>query len=102
MPYYPLSDEVMKRIIRLKLKKIGNRFAEHHRAAFSYDDKVVETVAARCTEADTGARNVDNILTGSMLPELANEVLAKMAEGATITKAHVSVGADGGFTYAIS
>jgi type VI secretion system protein VasG len=101
VPYYPLSDEVMRKIIKLKLKKVGNRFTDNHRAAFSYDEKVVDTVAARCTEADTGARNVDNILTGTMLPELAMEVLAKMAEGVTITKAHVGVGPDGGFTYTI-
>ena len=93
---------MIRRIIKLKLKKIGSRFKEQHRAEFGYDDAVVDTVAARCTESDTGARNVDHILTGSMLPDLANEVLARMASGKEIKKAHVKVGADGAFAYDIS
>ncbi len=76
VPYYPLDDDVMKKIIRLKLGKIAQRVRENHRADFSYDDQLVDTIAARCTEVDTGARNVDHILTQTLLPEMSGEFLA--------------------------
>ena len=34
VPYYPLGDEVLKKIIELKLKQIGDRLRENHKAAF--------------------------------------------------------------------
>ncbi|MCV4677847.1 hypothetical protein OFC08_33775, partial [Escherichia coli] len=60
--YYPLPDEVLGSIIRLKLERIAARVRDHHRAEFLYDDSLVEAVLARCTEVDAGARNVDHIL----------------------------------------
>ncbi|HEX8405737.1 MAG TPA: hypothetical protein VF670_14040, partial [Duganella sp.] len=67
----------------------------------TYDEALVEAVLARCTEVDSGARNVDNILNGSLLPEVAESVLAKMAEGSTISKIKVSADKKGQFKYTI-
>lgn len=102
VPYYPISDEILRLIIRLQLKKIKQRIADNHRAEFSYDDSVIETVAKRCTDVDSGARNVINILNGTLLPEMAGEVLARMASGEGIKKVHVSVGDGEKFVYDIS
>ena len=68
VPYYPISDDILRLIVKLQLKKIENRIRDNHNAQFSYDDAVIETVAKRCTDVDSGARNVYNILTGSLLP----------------------------------
>jgi type VI secretion system protein VasG len=59
-------------------------------------------VLARCTEVDSGARNVDNILNGTLLPEIAEAVLARMAEGAAIERIEVGADQNGDFTYAIA
>jgi type VI secretion system protein VasG len=101
VPYYPLTDDVMKRIIRLKLGKVAKRVAEHYRARFDYTPELVDTIAARCTEVDTGARNVDHILTRSLLPEMSAAFLARMAEGQAIGQVRISVDAQGGFAYEI-
>ncbi len=101
VPYYPLTDEVMRSICRLQLGRIARRIAEHYRASFSYTDDVVASIVSRCTEVDTGARNVDHILTRSMLPEMSATFLARMAEGNTIRKVEVGVAEDGSFTYAL-
>ena len=101
VPYYPLSDDVMKQIIRLQLGRISRRMKENHKAAFTYDDDLVANIAGRCTEVDSGARNVDAIMTRTLLPELSQEFLARMAAGEAITKAHVSVDDKGGFIYTI-
>ncbi|HCA56645.1 MAG TPA: type VI secretion system ATPase TssH [Blastocatellia bacterium] len=102
VPYYPISDEILRLIIKLQLGKIKNRIADNHGAQFSYDDAVIETVASRCTDVDSGARNVYNILTGTMLPDMSGEVLSRMAAGESIKKVHVGVGGDGNFEYSIS
>jgi type VI secretion system protein VasG len=102
VPYYPITDDVMRKIIELQLGKIRSRLQENNRAQFSYDDALVTAIAQRCTEVESGARNVDHILTRTLLPEISREFLARMAEGQAITKVHVSVGADGGFRYEIA
>jgi type VI secretion system protein VasG len=98
-PYFPIKDEIMKKIIRLKLGKIVRRVAENHRAVLGYDEALVQEVANRCTEVSSGARNVDNILTNTLLPELSREILARMAEGREIRKLQVGIGTDGNFSY---
>jgi type VI secretion system protein VasG len=102
VPYYPIADDSMRRIIELQLSRIQTRLREHNRAQFSYDDALVTAIAQRCTEVESGARNVDHILTRTLLPELSREFLARMAEGQAITKVHVSVDGDGGFRYEIA
>lgn len=102
VPYYPLSDEVMRQIIRLQLGRIGARLAENHRAEFSYDDALVQAIAARCTEVESGARNVDHILTRTLLPEVSREFLTRMAEGRAIKKVHVTADPQGQFVYQIN
>ncbi len=102
VPFYPIADDVLAQIIRLKLAKIARRVAENHKAIFSHDDALVEAVLARCVEADSGARNVDNILSGTLLPEISESVLARMAEGAAIARIKVGVSKKGGFSYKVS
>ncbi len=101
VPYYAITDGVLERIIRLKLDRIAARVATNHRARFSYDAKLVEAVLARCTEVDTGARNVDHILNGTLLPEIAENVLSRMAEGAPIAAIKVSAAKSGDFRYTL-
>ena len=100
IPYYPVRDEILKQIIRLKLSKIERRLLENHRTRLEYEDALVDEVARRCTEVESGARNIDNILTNTLLPEVSRTILARMAEGAAPAAIRVSVGANGAFEYA--
>jgi type VI secretion system protein VasG len=102
IPYFPIRDENLRRIIKLKLAKIQRRLMETHHVPLEYDDALVQQVAERCTEVESGARNVDNILTNTLLPEISRELLERMASGGRIGSIHVGVDADGNFTYAIA
>jgi type VI secretion system protein VasG len=99
IPYFPIRDEALKKIIVLKLAKIQRRLQESHRVALTYDTALVDEVARRCTEVESGARNVDNILTNTMLPEISTQILGKIAEGIKPDAVHVAVGENGEFTY---
>ena len=99
IPYYPVRDEALKQIIRLKLGKIQRRLLENHKIKLTYDDAFLEAVASRCTEVESGARNVDNILTNSLLPDISRKILGGMAEGEKMNSIHVGVGEEGDFIY---
>jgi type VI secretion system protein VasG len=99
IPYFPIRDEALKKIIVLKLAKIQRRLQESHRVALTYDAALVDEVARRCTEVESGARNVDNILTNTMLPEISTQILGKIAEGLKPDAVHVAVGENGEFAY---
>ncbi|MDE2515730.1 MAG: type VI secretion system ATPase TssH [Rhodospirillales bacterium] len=101
VPYFPLAPDVIRRIVVLQLGRIRDRVAASYKAAFEYEEAVAEAIAARSTETASGARSIEHILSGTLLPELATRVLAHMAEGGTVNGIRVGVGADGGFTYAL-
>jgi type VI secretion system protein VasG len=99
VPYAPLGDSAIRNIVSLKLAKVQQRFQDNHRAALTYADALVAAIAARCREVDSGARNVDHILTQTLLPELAGALLERMARGEPCTGVHVSCDATGSFLY---
>lgn len=101
IPYYPLGDEDLMKICVINMNRIKKRVKEHYNAEFSYDEDVLLNIVARSQEVDTGARNIENILTRTMLPAIAAECLARMANNDDIRKIHIGATEEGGFTYTI-
>lgn len=101
IPYYPLGDEDLMKICQINMRRIEKRIRQSYNAQFSYDEDVLLHIVARSQEVDTGARNIENILTRSMLPELASECLSRMANGEEIKSVHVGCTDEGKFTYQI-
>jgi type VI secretion system protein VasG len=99
IPYFPIRDDVMVRIIHLKLGKIRRRLQEVHRVQMVYDDTLVAEVARRCTEVESGARNVDNILTNTLLPEVSRLLLSSLAVGEKPERITVGLSSGGDFQY---
>jgi type VI secretion system protein VasG len=98
IPYYPLSDEMLGRIVRLQLGRIKKRVEARYKIPFEVDDDVVKLVVSRCTESESGGRMIDAILTNTMLPDISREFLTRMLEGKPIERVTVSV-SDGNFAY---
>jgi type VI secretion system protein VasG len=101
VPYYPIGDKNMRLIIKLKLDRIGKRMLENRNVVFLYGNDVVEGIAKRCTDVDSGARNVDHILTNTLLPDMSRELLSRMAAGTKIKEIRVALVGDG-FKFKIS
>ncbi len=100
VPYFPITDENMRLIVRLKLDRVVKRMQENRNIAFEYSDELIESIASRCTEVDSGARNVDHILTNTLLPEMSKEILTRMAKGEQIKEVKVAIDGEG-FNYDI-
>jgi type VI secretion system protein VasG len=101
VPYFPLSPEIIRQIVELQLGRISRRVQESYGAKFAWDKELVDVIAARCTETSSGARNVEKILSRTLLPELSAEVLSRLAEGTAINGMTVGVDTAGSFQYHI-
>jgi len=102
VPFYTIDSSVMGDIVRLKLNKVVSRVENSQKLQMSYSDQVVSTIAQRCTEVETGARNVDHIINGSLLPQLATEILENMGEENTYTHLSLDIDEQDGFTLTFS
>ena len=100
VPYFPITDENMRLIVKLKLDRIVKRMQENRNIAFEYGNELIESIASRCTEVDSGARNVDHILTNTLLPDMSREILTRMAVGEQIKEVKVAIDGEG-FTFDI-
>ena len=98
VPYYPISKEVLHRIIKLNLSKVEKRVKANHKVPFTYDNSVPDLIAQRCTELERGARMVDAMITNTILPEIGREFLNRLANGTPAQKIHVNA-KDGNFAY---
>jgi type VI secretion system protein VasG len=101
VPYFPLAEAVIRQIAGLQLARIRRRVWDSYRAELTYDEAVADTIAARCTESSSGARNVESILSRTILPELSAGVLSRLADGAQITRVKIDVERDGSFRHTI-
>jgi type VI secretion system protein VasG len=95
VPYYPITDKNMRLIVRLKLNRIARRMRENRNVSFLYDEGLIENIAGRCKEVESGARNADHILTNTLLPEMSKELLSRMARGEQIKEINVSIEGEG-------
>lgn len=98
IPYYPLSDEVVRVITRLQLGRISDRISSNYGVPFNYSDDVIDYVVERCTELESGGRMIDAILTNTLLPDASRGLLERQLNGEDIKKLEVNVSGEG-FSY---
>ncbi|MEN9395566.1 MAG: hypothetical protein RLZ81_96 [Pseudomonadota bacterium] len=99
IPYYPLTPDMLAKIVKLQLERIKKRVAQNHGVPFEYTDAVVKLVVARCNDTESGGRAIDAILTNTVLPTISIEYLKRLAAGGAIHRVALDV-ANSDFTYA--
>ncbi len=102
VPYYPIGASVMADIVRLKLKSLGRRLMKSHKMELVLSDHVIRGIASLCTEAETGARNIDQLMNQALLPRISQKILTQMADGALPKQLVVGIDAEGYFTFEFS
>jgi len=101
VPYYPIRDEALQQIVELKLEKIKRRMSENHKIDLTYHKAVVDEIVRLCVEVESGARNIDNVVTNTLLPDLSRRLLTSIAESRKLAAVHVGWGPDNGFEYTL-
>jgi type VI secretion system protein VasG len=91
IPYYPLSDDMLGKIVKLQLDRIKKRVEARYKIPFTYSDDVVKLVVSRCTESESGGRMIDAILTNTMLPDISREFLGRMMQEQVVERVQVDV-----------
>ena len=81
VPFFPLKADAIGRIVKLKLGRVADRLQQSHKMKVDWDDVIVDRITERCTEVETGARNIDHIIQGSLLPLMSTQILQRMADG---------------------
>jgi type VI secretion system protein VasG len=99
VPYFPLSDDVLRQIVKLQLERIRRRVVENYKVQCAYDPALIEMIAERCKEAESGARNIESILSRGLLAELSGQILSRLADGSNIQKVDISIAGDGNFRF---
>ena len=102
VPYLPLSQDIIRNITRLQMDRIRNRISAAHKTTFEYDENVIEHIASLCNDTASGARNIENILTRTLLPEMSMSILEALANDAKISRIFASLDGKGNFSYEIS
>ena len=97
LPYYPLADDVLKSIVALQLQRVVNRFAETHKALLTFDESVSAAILGRCREVETGARNIERIISQTLLPVISTFILDAMAQGQPVGSILVTADANSRF-----
>lgn len=100
VPFFTLDKAAMKNIVELKLIRVKQTLMENNRMKMAYTPKVVDQITSRCTEVETGARNIEYILNGNILPRLAQNILSHMTEGDMPSEVSLDVDKQGEFTIA--
>ena len=98
VPFYPISKDVLHRIIKLNLSRVQKRVLENHKVPLDYDAAVPELIGQRCSELERGARMVDALITNTILPDISREVLTRLMEGHELKRIAIGV-KDGNFAY---
>ncbi len=98
VPYLPLSDEMLGKIVRLQLDRIQARLKQNHNIDFEVTDAAVSQIVSRCTEVESGGRMVDAILTNTVLPNVSQEILKSTIDGRNLARLLLDA-ADGEFVY---
>jgi len=102
VPFRPIGPEIMREIAVLKLNKLAKRLLETHEVEATFSDELLEELVRRCTDADTGARNVDHTLRSSLMPSLAKSLLEYMADGEIPPKLEIGLSPEGGWRFDFS
>jgi type VI secretion system protein VasG len=102
IPFFPLKGEVLNSIVRIKLDKVGKRLKRSHELSFDYDDAVVEQISSRCTDIESGARNIDHIVNKTLLPLISSEILNRIGDEQEYSSLILRINENGEFDIKLS
>jgi type VI secretion system protein VasG len=95
VPYYPISDEALRKIVALKLGRVKQRIERNHNCEVDFPETLIEYIASRCNDADSGARDAESLIARIVLAKISDALLAHMTRGKPLKKIALTVKQDG-------
>jgi len=95
----PLNQAILADITQLKIKQIQKRIEQQHHINLNIANTVVQHIVDQCQQQSIGARQIDNILTKTLLPNISELFLKGIISGKAITQIRVTLNSNGQLSY---
>ncbi len=102
IPYFPVHGHVMTELTELKLERIAQRLNNEHKIKLKYDSRVLEKISQRCQEVETGARNIDYIITNNIIPKISSYLIQNLSQEKNYDSLIIDVNNEGAFNYSFA
>nr|WP_309045451.1 type VI secretion system ATPase TssH [Marinobacter sp. F26243] len=92
VPYLPLGEDTLNRIVGDKLERLAQQIRDRYHTEVVMEEGLVEAIRSRATRSENGARMLESIIEGELLPPISLALLEKLAAKEPVTK--VTLGVD--------
>ncbi|HAC27439.1 MULTISPECIES: type VI secretion system ATPase TssH [Marinobacter] len=91
VPYLPLGEDTLNRIVEDKLQRLADQIQARYHTEVELEDGLVESIRSRATRSENGARMLESIIEGELLPPVSLALLEKLAAREPVTKVTLGV-----------
>jgi type VI secretion system protein VasG len=91
IPFLPLDDEQLVRVVKLKLKRLAVRYQTHHGYRLRFSAGIAKAVLTECAAPESGARRIDHVVADKLLPGLSHYILKRISESQPLQDVQVTV-----------
>lgn len=91
VPYLPLGEDTLNRIVGDKLQRLADQIKARYHTDVELEDGLVEAIRSRATRSENGARMLESIIEGELLPPVSLALLEKLAAREPVTKVTLGV-----------
>ena len=91
VPYLPLGEDTLNRIVGDKLQRLADQIQARYHTEVELEDGLVEAIRSRATRSENGARMLESIIEGELLPPVSLALLEKLAAREPVTKVTLGV-----------
>lgn len=91
VPYLPLADQVLEQIISAKIDKLAELLSTRYKANVKITDDVIPLIREKANRSENGARMIESVIDGQLLPSLSLQILEKLAAEETVNVIELAV-----------
>lgn len=91
VPYLPLGEDTLNRIVGDKLQRLAEQIKARYHTEVELEGGLVEAIRSRATRSENGARMLESIIEGELLPPVSLALLEKLAAREPVTKVSLGV-----------
>ena len=91
IPYLPLAHDTMVEIVQGKLSRLVSLLQQRFGAEVIIEDEVPEEILRLANRSENGARMLESVIDGALLPPVSLQLLQRMSAGEPVSRIHFRV-----------